>query len=595
MPKSKINKSQIHKELIKKLFGNDVVIFATHLATMNLALQSKLSYTDSVNICIGDGFQLHLGETALNQRFLTYYLNQQPRKQDFNGKSDKTFVIPIVDIVIMNPPFTRHERIAGEFLDTIQNVLRQEGYGNYIAGKMSLQHYFLLHADSFLKKNGKLAFVVPTNTFNVELSTKIIDFLEEKKYHIEYLISNNSKKGAFSEDSNFKEYLFIASKGILLKKSLTKLVMLSDLPKYEGVSIITEKIRKSEKNESFKQDDISIEIKIINTNDLYKSNKWDAEFWEISDENIPILFQNDKLIKLKESKEFSFITGFHSTHCEYLMIPNRLFSIKKDLGDHGIQLTRIEDNETVILSRDILRPALREPKLYKKIYAEPTHYVLSLGRTDKLDVEFSQKYLEYSTNKLSEIIRTKAEAGGKVKDELDNFWYCHPKDTGCDQKTGHLWTFNRYGIWKRNNLSIYTENLITANDGFHIYNYSGKKNESKALKVLNSWFNTSIHLYDFLGKCRVPAKHVQQVLKPEREEMYVPIISQLSEDNMDEILIVSREFNDNVNELIINQFKAKFRRKLDFVWLKILGMPENKIPTFLNELYKKLETIIQNR
>lgn len=589
------NDSIVHKKLLSQIYGNDVVIFATHLATMNLSLQSSLSYTDSVNICIGDGFQLHPGLSALNQMFLTYYLKEKPKKQDFNGESEKTFVVPIVNVVIMNPPFTRHERVAQEFSSTIQETLKQEGFSEFIAGKMSLQHYFMMHADTFLGKEGRLAFVIPTNTFNVQLSEKLIAFLIEKKYSLEYLIAINSQKGTFSEDCNFKEYLFIASKGKLTKKSQTKLIMFSDLPQYENLDDFIKLIRTGVDGNSLSKDEIEMSIKVKNTTELYESRRWDVEFWDLNNKRILNLFKKSKLILLKESEEFSFVTGFHSTHCEYLILPNDYFSIERDLGDHGIEVKRVEDGETVIIPREFLRRSLREPKMYQKPYSIAKHWVLSIEKTKTLPVDFSQKVLVYTTNKLAAIVKKKAEKGGKVKEKLESYWYCHPYETGCDSKVGHLWTFNRYGLWRRNNSSFYTEEEVTANDGFHIYTYSGDLEQNRALKVLNSWYNSSIHLYDFLIKCRVPAIHVQQVLKDNREDMYIPIISELQETEIDEILLKTQELNDNANGTVLEQFEQEPRKNLDRLWLKILGVPKEQIDSLIKDLYETLKYVIQHR
>jgi type I restriction-modification system DNA methylase subunit len=577
----------LHQKLLEQLFGNDVVIFATHLATMNLALQSSLTYTDSVNICIGDGFQLHPG--------LSYNLTEKPKKQDFNGESEKTFIIPVIDVVTMNPPFTRHERVAKEFLTTIQNIIKQEGFSVYISGKMSLQHYFLLHADTFLQKGGRLAFVLPTNTFNVDLSEKLIQFLLAKTYHLQYLIAVNSKKGTFSEGCNFKEYLFIAEKGELTPNSQTKLIMFSDLPSYADVDKFLQVIREGKNGITTSENGIELSIKTMNTNTLYESNRWDTAFWDLNNKRLLNLFENEKFILLKDSQEFSFLTGFHSTHCEYLIFPNDCFTIERDLGDDGLEVKRVEDGEKVIIPRNLLRKCLREPKLYQTIYCKPSHWVLSIDRETTLPVDFFKTVLEYTAKKLSEIVKTKAEKGGKVKEKLDPFWYCHPNETGCNTKIGILWTFNRYGLWLRANTSFLTNEEITGNDGFHIYNYDGAEDKRIALAILNSWFNSSIHLYDFLRKCRVPAIHVQQVLKNDREEMFVPIISKLSKQEIEVIISATQKVAVTSRSNLLQQFDQDARKELDKIWLLVMGIPKEQQGILLKELYEVLKYVIQKR
>ena len=599
----KYSEKKVHKILLNEIYGNDVAIFATHLATINLAIQSSLSYTNSVNISIGDGFQLDPGKDALNQRFLTYFLNNKhkPKQIDFNGESDKVFAFPFANVVMMNPPFTRHERVESRFLDTIQNILKQKGYSEFLAGKMSLQHYFIFQADSFLKTGGRLAFVIPTNTFNVILSKKIMNFLEKKKYQVEYLIAVNSRMGAFSEDTNFKEYLFIAKKGTLLKKSKTKLVMLSkELPEYDQLDSIIPYIKSQNVKDLKKIDDIEISISFIGSSQLYKEENWDKIFWYdfLKNKTIMNILSTDLLIQLKDSVEFSFITGFHSTHCKYLIIPNKLFKVIEDKGDHGLKVERIEDGVQCIIPSEILRFSLREPKKHQCLYEkEPKFWVLSTDKTTKLPTDFSKIYLNYTTEILSEEVKKKSRAGGKVKADLNPFWYCHPKDTGCDNKTGHVWTFNRYGLWKRRNLSLFTEKKITANDGFHVFSYKGDNDETISLKLLNSWYNCSLHIFDFLNNCRVPAIHVQQVLKNNRGDMLIPKIEDLfdKENLIEEILTATDELANSGNEILLEQFDETYRKNLDKAWLRALNVNPTRINSILKKLYEILKHVINNR
>jgi hypothetical protein len=162
-----------------------------------------------------------------------------------------------------------------------------------------------------------------------------------------------------------------------------------------------------------------------------------------------------------------------------------------------------------------------------------------------------------------------------------------------------MWTFNRYGLWLRKNASFYTEQEVTANDGFHVYHYVGSDvPEDEALKILNSWYNSSLHLFDFLRKCRVPATHVQQTLKPDRKLMYVPLISQLTAPERMVILQATQEYSQAVEGTIIEQIvqcNGDPRRDLDRAWLKCLQIEEPRVNDLLDDLYTILTHVIQLR
>ncbi len=564
---------KIHHQFLQEIHGNDVVSFATHLAAMNLALLGVLNPPRPIHVTAGDGFKVKV-QTQISSSGISF-----------------------VDVVLMNPPFTRHERIAPEFLQAIQEQLAGEGYGDYIAGKMSLQHYFLFHADSFLVPGGRLAFVLPANTFNVDLSEKLVQFLVDKRYHVEYLVAVNSRTGGFSEDCNYKEYLFVATKGALTDITQTKLVLFSELPPVPELGDFIEFLRATPGPASFKRDGINLDVKCVNTRQLYAEDKWDAGFWDLNDpELLSLLSESPKLVPLAQSGEFTFVTGFHSTHCDLLILPNRLFKLVGEMNSMGLEIERRHDGARVIIPRDLLRPCLRESKLYQGIYATSRHWVVSVDKSEQLPPDVHRVFLEYTAQVLQDQVREKARKGGKVREHLDGFWYAHPRATGCDTKVGHCWTFNRYGLWRRSNAAFYTDVAVTGNDGFHIYAFKGSdSSKQEALQILASWFNTSLHLFDFLRKCRVPATHVQQSLKPDRELMYVPIFEHFTPVERKSILTATRSFNQTMQGTILEQLEAEPRHQFDEAWLTALGIPRDQQAKTLNKLYPVLRHVIAVR
>ncbi len=554
-----------HHQLLEGLYGNDAVPFATQLTSMNLALLGPLVPPPPIHVTAGDGFQVQ--------------------------------GVPVVDVVLMNPPFTRHERIAPKFSQAIHDSLAGEGYGDYIAGKMSLQHFFLFHADSFLVPGGRLAFVLPASTFNVGLSDKLIRFLLDKRYHVEYLVSVNSRTGAFSEDCNYKEYLFVATKGAFTDVARTTLVLLSDLPPLASIGEITDLLTKIHETVSLERGRVKIDVRTVNTGQLYAADKWDSAFWHLNDpELLSILSRSPTLAPLSLSDEFTFMTGFHSTHCDFLILPNHLFKVNREMGTRGVEIERRSDGTRVIIPRAFLRPCLRESKLYQEIYATPRHWVLSVNKSQTLPPDVQQIFLDYTANILQNQVRGKAKKGGKVRERLDPYWYTHPRATACDTKVGQCWTFNRYGLWRRSNAAFYTDTAVTANDGFHMYDYTGvDTTKGEALQLLSSWFNTSLHLFDFLRKCRVPAIHVQQCLKPDRALMYVPIIGRFSSAERQSLLNATREFAGLKRGTILEQLAGDSRRHFDETWLRALGLSQKQVPDIQNRLYPILVHVITVR
>ncbi|MFB6187516.1 MAG: Eco57I restriction-modification methylase domain-containing protein, partial [Halobacteriaceae archaeon] len=120
--------------------------------------------------------------------------------------------IDLVDLIIMNPPFTRQESV-GDFGDDYKDRLadRLDDYDENIHGLMSYFSYFVLLADKFLKPGGRVAAVIPSTILNKKSDKGIRDLLLEN-YHVEYIVSRSDEPN-FSEDTDLREVLLVAKKG----------------------------------------------------------------------------------------------------------------------------------------------------------------------------------------------------------------------------------------------------------------------------------------------------------------------------------------------------------------------------------------------
>jgi len=116
-----------HKRFVEKdLLGVDVMPFAAHLAAINEALQEPQYRTDKVRIAVWDSAVLRPGTTvpsiAVLERIygkvlLDDFIKPKPEEKEkagvvtFEGLGGEPIELSTYDVVIMNPPFTRQERI----------------------------------------------------------------------------------------------------------------------------------------------------------------------------------------------------------------------------------------------------------------------------------------------------------------------------------------------------------------------------------------------------------------------------------------------------------------------------------------------------
>jgi type I restriction-modification system DNA methylase subunit len=223
-----------HRRFVEKeITGIDVMPFAAHLSCIHLALQAPVFETDEVNIGIEDSTTLEPGRTisplsfvlpeASEQRGLHEY--EEGKKPDVSEEmieggsvamdavSGQEMELGSVDVVIMNPPYSRQESVA-RFAEGYKNRLRdrfdRRDSKGQIHGKMSFCSYFMFLADKFLKPGGRIAAVLPASMLNKTTDSGVRQMLMEE-YHIKHLVTRTDQSN-LSEDTDMREMLVVAEK-----------------------------------------------------------------------------------------------------------------------------------------------------------------------------------------------------------------------------------------------------------------------------------------------------------------------------------------------------------------------------------------------
>jgi hypothetical protein len=201
-----VGKGRPHKKLVEEeITGVDIMPFAAHLAALNLTMQSPLEPTDRTRIGTGNSLNLTPGDEVGSVVKWLQVFGGDIMGVDIDQPLAKgeVFKLQPVDLVIMNPPFTRKENLTPG-MKSIQWAFL--GDQNYWA-------YFIPLADSLLKKKGKIAAVLPRDFFRGEYSRAVREYLFSKNaYHLKYVVKT-TKDWAFSENALFRDYLIILEKG----------------------------------------------------------------------------------------------------------------------------------------------------------------------------------------------------------------------------------------------------------------------------------------------------------------------------------------------------------------------------------------------
>jgi hypothetical protein len=174
-----------------------------------------------------------------------------------------------VDLVIMNPPFTRGESVARFSPDYKTKLEKQfSRRENLLHGKMSYCSYFFFLADKFLEEGGRMAVVVPATVLNKKSDNGVRQMLVNE-YHIEYVFARDDEPN-YSEDTDFREILIVARKDYSENKDSTAFVS------HEGLDIDTEAVEQAneetETGDTFYGEDFrlqQISVQDLNINNLF--------------------------------------------------------------------------------------------------------------------------------------------------------------------------------------------------------------------------------------------------------------------------------------------------------------------------------------
>jgi N-6 DNA Methylase len=216
---------KVHKAYLEEdLTGCDILAFAAHLAAVQLALRNPTLLTDSVRVAVRDSLGLRPnqpvgslqeielgGQTRLDEYDSTGAKRKRRTVHRGSVSSDgagRGFTLTPVDVILMNPPFSRKQGISPEHRGWLAEKFKD--YSKFVSGEQNLTPYFIPLADRFLSPGGRLAMVLPTSILRQRSAEGTRRLLAEK-YDIQFIIRAGFRS-AFSQSASFGEVLLLGQK-----------------------------------------------------------------------------------------------------------------------------------------------------------------------------------------------------------------------------------------------------------------------------------------------------------------------------------------------------------------------------------------------
>jgi len=146
----------IHREIISQLYAIDIDSFPAHLTSMNLAMRDVREPVSEINVINEDFFKVEPTQTILSG-----YKVRTPK-----GEVGREISIPLVDVVVANPPYTRWTEIPDNTKENIRSKLSNllRGYNLTARVQQGVEPgifiHFIMHAWGFLKPGGRLGMII---------------------------------------------------------------------------------------------------------------------------------------------------------------------------------------------------------------------------------------------------------------------------------------------------------------------------------------------------------------------------------------------------------------------------------------------------
>lgn len=588
--------TQDHARFLEQdLTGIDIMPFAAHLAAVHLSLQAPLYETQRVRLAVWDSTEAtvrpgkviptisrELRKAYANPK-LDVFSDEKARSQFSEeayikkgsvtpeGVGGDSISLESVDVVMMNPPFTRQERLPEEYKSKLTD--RFKPYSDVLTGQVGLHGYFILLADTFLKEGGRLAFVLPATVLRLQSLEGIRKFLVEN-YRLDYIITTE-QRSAFSEAARFREMLLIATK---TKKDLDAskclFVNLKRIPVDASDSDFLADEIISSRSTCQQLDDADLSTEFVEQSQLKISTEnWFDRISRHTEESLlDICSQQaaDKLQTLQtlvDSRKGKIVRGIEhwtgkpvSVSSAFILSSER-HAMKKDdrwilketRRDSILVRDRFVDVE-IEVPRKATIPALRRPAGLQSVdISDDMDYAIVSRFTG--DQQFFMKELVEKGKNLSNYVK-------KWREYLEN------------RKT-RLTVSRRFNLSALNTsaLAFYSELAVAPCKMF--WAIQGLSDEDA--KILALWFNSTINIAQILSRRAETEGAFMGLDQYILQRFLVLDPSKLEPDRRDQLLSVFDQCAKTKLPSIIEQLKTKnpVRRAIDLAVLEALEIKGN--------------------
>lgn len=590
----------VHKRFLEhEITGIDIMPFASHITTINLAMQDIEQRTDLVRIASMDslelapilksrvftsgkgikisGFERSIQKSLIGANIIT----KRQGAVSMNGRGTEFYLTPS-NTVIMNPPFSDREKMPKDMRDKLNN---NKTLNAICGGQVNFWGLFLAMANLLIKDKGKIGAIIPINFARGEASRQIREFLLTN-YTTKFIIKPLSD-AAFSEGASFKDILYIAIKKRPEKTDYTGIVSIKasikSLNQEQVWKLVDElascyEMHKDKETEQF-------EVKFIKT----------LEMLDYTDNLMPLIgftaYKNKDILDsfLKSVREQSsgllmkipnkmVSEGFHASPAglsELVFITRpfdkarveRAFMILKKEGKESIKVELKNGELSVEIPYSKLKPALRTLTAVKTFNPEFVDYILT-QQPEQFDTIMKLSKWKGSFN-----------------------WDEHRKNV--EKKESFVVVGRRFRPNSNNThqFAFYSSKKLVAPHTFKILRF---ENSNEAL-IQTLMLNSSITMANILTYREQTTGGFTDIMESELMSFDIFNFEELSDRQKAKLESLFDDLKKQDFPSISEQYAKNFagRRLLDLTILEILGFGKSEANKLLDALYPAIAEELQ--
>ena len=596
-------KSELHHYFVEEeITGVDIMPFAAHLTAINLSSMDIETPTDKLNVGVMD--TLSLSKHFKNKKVYeikefsrelqtTMDLFREPDTQTrLSGFTSSQSVGAVTansqgsgfkirrnsfDTIIANPPFSDREKMPNDYLMVLDSYT---SLNELCGSQINLWGYFIALNEFLLKKNGTFGFVIPINIFRGEATQKIRDYLLDN-YTIKYIVKTG-KNIAFSENSDLRDVLFIATNKKPSKRSKLKFIIINE-DLHDLTLLDANNISRYIKNELFSIDK-NLDIIEYKQSELQENRENLMPYFGLmSTKSGKILsefkfhVENKLKDKLRKFKESEISEGFHASPAGVSQMTFITNNFGKNRISRAFLIYDHEDEMNIYAKIKGLDDELIEiPKSSIKPAFRTLTNVKSFNIDKKMDF-----FIEDSFPKFDFVLNL-----SKFNTKKNKFSYEQIR-----KNISSSWTYMVVG--RRFNPHSPNTSLFafSSNKPFispHTFKTLHLSIDDAKINTL--YLNSVLGLFNIILLKEQTTGNLTDIMQKDLMLLDILDTNKLDDETIDNLLELYDELKDEEFKSLTEQFthQTKNRVKLDSQLLEILGFDKTEIANILPKVYEAI-------